>query len=1248
MFEFIEIIKNSFILNKLFYVIIFMLFIVIILIIYLAVINNFVQFKKKNFSDKIIKLLKKHNIGIDNKIITFLIGREDHKDYYLNNLFIEFSYNVIRLDNLDPSFNIREVLIVDFGDSVIISIIENFSDNDNVYIDSHMYILKLLEIINYSNKCIHNIVILVSYEDMNNHILITRYRKIIKTISEYLSLYIPIYFIFDILHQINSFNDLVKFLPSRFLQQMLGFSFEKTYKDVFNIDDIKMQTNYLLNNINSIILEIMPNIDSLNTKIMFSTLVEKLRSEIYNCAFYIDKFFKGFISIRKPFFRSCLLTGIFSTDGDYKYMFVADLFLFKIIKENTIIDVANSDIRIKRSTTVELILFITCGVLIIYNFLCYENMCHIFNHIELSNEKVNRNKNTIDVLNNKEKVNLLIQASHDLDFLNNKFTKCNLYYSIISILTDIDKKIYILKSYIVNCLYTLINSDIESLNNKIIDLDRKQELIQDDKSDELINIMLQEQKSLYNVVNLHNDLKGSFNDIEIFKNLLYKLYNIDKKIITNASIKNINILNYENISFDLDNMHSFSQNLINRFINTIFESIEKTYFNKVKVLTETIDLFFSDKNVDKRIRNFNKIIELVESIDEENLSKLIRLDVCVSLVKSLEEINYISNNSKQELLTLIKKSSYQILCSLFNIKSIIIPDIFESKNKNIQFSKELLDMISIYKKMQQNSIYKKYLVNSNYNNIIKKHNEYYIIHNYEYLCKILEDYSNYIQSINYTSFIVDDILVLFRDLTDLQLRNSLNMYTSKFSINDQQSRIIYINKILNIFERCSDSIESVIQKVYDCDLEEFKLIFGSIMNDIICVIYDVLYNFNIFKENNKINVVTENPLRENLGTVNKDLFNEKIALNIEHVKKFILDIKGFLNIISINKKKIIDVKNLLKYEYIENTLSIIEEWDQDSETSYVNNFIVEMRYMFETSSFDFEKKDTSLLNKKNYFADVYQKYVYFYVKNKEMIRKQYIVDLLNELEDLIIQYKHFYPFNKDEDAEIIPYSYFLKIYLLASKLNANCSEYREYDKNLFYNKVLNLTNVIIDIYNILSPGLHLNFELYSASEFKCLNTICTIKDSKDSEENNDDQEIEIVQPDGAIFDGVLYPSSEFQIEYNGLVDNNSNFIDYVGDNVKSNYKKLTLFFNGVNAFNIVKLASEQTSSDPNQIKIIFSAPIKETSVNVSENSVNSEVNEYNIVLNVNDSLHVLTKNIVSLCNIINVIEKIKNEYIKVK
>ena len=390
---------------------------------------------------------------------------------------------------------------------------------------------------------------------------------------------------------------------------------------------------------------------------------------------------------------------------------------------------------------------------------------------------------------------------------------------------------------------------------------------QNDKIDELFNLLESRDKEIYSLQNENNSLYKYKNDCKILEQNNFDKINIIKKYeqslqIGNQEIKNINdeLLKYKNISNDLNNnLNSLNKEyenlmIINQQLTKKINMLEKQNkfsndennksFNKIKILEEKNNIMKNgNKNMEAELKKLMNINKNLEGKLKENEYIIMQLkNENPKLIKELKEIKE-KNISNEQKIKYYKETNNNIM-----------NEIKENNQKEINLKSYVAEILEYFSKQILNLLNKSefYMQNINNENNINENDN--VFNNYNIELNLKANYSNILKEI--------PTLSKFEFLF-----NEMKKFIDLFLGNYTKLKISYDNKITSFNNTLNNMNNNILEL-------NSKLVYQKEENNLL-----------LNKSRNKMNEINRN-----ISDLNNN--NNKISIKFKMLKDFIY---GFYN-----------------------------------------------------------------------------------------------------------------------------------------------------------------------------------------------------------------------------------------------------------------------------------------------------------------------------------------------------------------
>ena len=489
---------------------------------------------------------------------------------------------------------------------------------------------------------------------------------------------------------------------------------------------------------------------------------------------------------------------------------------------------------------------------------------------------------------------------------------------------------------------------------------------QNDKIDELFNLLESRDKEIYSLQNENNSLYKYKNDCKILEQNNFDKINIIKKYeqslqIGNQEIKNVNdeLLKYKNISNDLNNnLNSLNKEYENLMI------INQQLTKKINMLEKQNKLSNDENN--KSLNKINILEEKNNIMKNENKNMEAELKKLMNINKNLEgklkENEYIIMQLKNENPKLIKELKEIKEKNILNEQKInyyketnnnIMNEMKENNQKEINLKSYVAEIIEYFSKQILNLLNKSefYMQNINNENNINENDN--VFNNYNIELNLKANYSNILKEIPTLS----KFELLF---------NEMKKFIDLFLGNYSKLKISYDNKITSFNNTLNNMNNNILEL-------NSKLVYQKEENNLL-----------LNKSRNKMYEINKN-----ISDLNNN--NNKISIKFKMLKDFIY---GFYNNIVTNyndiSSKVYSKGKMLLSKKEPKIYNDNSSTDFDNENN-IKEIIIESERIFNnlieyTNYLGEELNKLSIIEKNN-----------FLLKNEKMELVKNINKLKNEL-----------------------------------------------------------------------------------------------------------------------------------------------------------------------------------------------------------------------------------------------------------
>ena len=489
---------------------------------------------------------------------------------------------------------------------------------------------------------------------------------------------------------------------------------------------------------------------------------------------------------------------------------------------------------------------------------------------------------------------------------------------------------------------------------------------QNDKIDELFNLLESRDKEIYSLQNENNSLYKYKNDCKILEQNNFDKINIIKKYeqslqIGNQEIKNVNdeLLKYKNISNDLNNnLNSLNKEyenlmIINQQLTKKINMLEKQNklsndennksLNKINILEEKNNIMKNEnKNMEAELKKIMNINKNLEGKLKENEFLIMQLkNENPKLIKELKEIKE-KNILNEQKINYYKETNNNIM-----------NEIKENNQKEINLKSYVAEIIEYFSKQILNLLNKSefYMQKINNENNINENDN--VFNNYNFELNLKANYSNILKEIPTLS----KFELLF---------NEMKKFIDLFLGNYSKLKISYDNKITSFNNTLNNMNNNILEL-------NSKLVYQKEENNLL-----------LNKSRNKMYEINKN-----ISDLNNN--NNKISIKFKMLKDFIY---GFYNNIVTNyndiSSKVYSKGKILLSKKEPKIYNDNSSTDFDNENN-IKEIIIESERIFNnlieyTNYLGEELNKLSIIEKNN-----------FLLKNEKMELVKNINKLKNEL-----------------------------------------------------------------------------------------------------------------------------------------------------------------------------------------------------------------------------------------------------------
>ena len=900
---------------------------VITLIAYFLIDSAYKYIKYQDFLKKIEHLIHEQVIA-RGKSMLWCIGKPHHKRAVLDNMYSEYSYNVYAVQNDNPGEDTVACYIYDMGNVAIVCVIEE--DTLNMAQHVHKTLITRLQTRYKNNLFLKSLLLVVDFDDFRSDDA-EKYIKIITSICEHLSLNIPLYIAFDCYHSDYNVVELFKCIPCRMYTQMFGYTSPKIW-DTTNVSSMMQQMKTIEHSVGICVNDALLKSNNPCSNYALFKAYKQLIAMLDIVARHVDKFMKKFVSAKKPIFRcfSCIYR--LEIEGDYKYIFLADLIYIKMSIEHNLIMLSGNIVTQDRSTIKEI--FILLFILLVSSlftkfiiaFSAYGNELYAsaykvqtLDYNNLDRDAVIKSINNVyqmnEVIKNRPKYNPFTYVEniyiniHDVrDYIN--------YWYLYHMYKHLKAKLIDKIKYEVN--FENIEFDIKgNIQNILDDINKQYQILQE--LIDLHNRIVLENHTMVHMVDVMKRLyKIHDNEIK------YKPYDA-KYYLDNVALININDFN----------INLLSENIIKYLI------AEADKAQIVKQLAEVLPLVQSIvawQDVDAAVHKINILIRFLDTLRLDDIYDYLTYAQVVRILEKFSAINYVTSVQHEKLMQYINVKIQRNFSYVRGIYNSVLGPIYVIKNKTISLSDEMVHMLDMSYKLLDSVIYKKYTISKeSQNHFMLEKDKHYVITNIDFVNSLFLHY-------------YEDPATKGKTIIEIVYKNLLSKIMYKILMIGAYDifKVVDIDKLgdkhyllqftCNVLKNADamDQMIAYLSQDYDKS-KDMMTIMMHVFDQYVNKLYTHIIHANYLKEHTLVTSdnAEDNYIKKIHDISNEELLVEKIDSLITSFTNYLYSVGDAVAIIYRHRYRILSEQCIAKIEYIHETINAIKQYEEDAEKSRI-------------------------------------------------------------------------------------------------------------------------------------------------------------------------------------------------------------------------------------------------------------------------------------------------------------------------
>ena len=1176
--------------------IIFTIIVFLILSVFLGIFL-FINYKKtENLKYKIIEKFNEFQIN-KNNIFSLFIGNNINISNLSKYAEFDYAYNKFEVYNNDK--DIKDILSIRFikTDSIII-IIPILQEFLNFKEQSYAYkkICDLLMQINNTNKCLNSLVINISYSDIiDNDETIYNKQEYIKTISKIIGLNIPVYFDFNVLHELDKNKILIDNIDRMKSMQIIGYSNNQLSHNKFNLATLYESIELLITQLQNYIYSIIYTVDNAQTTMDLIVFINELKKIMYLCCEYSCKITRFIMQEDSPMFRGFIFTGCFKINQSESYLFISDFINYKLLGECNLICLSKKYIKRDRNKLYEF------ALILLFVFSTSYLMYNSKNYIE-SNNEIMTFKNSITQSVNKEnfeEINNIVEKLYYINQIQSRKTIFNIFNLLEQIFIKYSKLKNQTNKKTFNNIYKLIYNEINFMIGEFVNMCQSEiNAITNGNIQFYLSCVTKKYNSLKKIINTHNEMISNNNmcsNIPILLSLIdenkkqLNQDNINKIISIQENINDYHLDNFKTINISDDISFYSVQKIIDEIIKYIND---KEYIRKISEIYNKVLTIINSNNVTNQISEIDSLIMLYEELKSSNLEDIIKYDICNKTLDKFKEINYILPDSYNKIKKYIYNVSQERISTIKSIKNETIGPVIDIYN--FKFSDYFEHLMEAVKIIHNSKIYKRNTLNKGV--VIEKNNTLIPIpKNIEKVIKIIEEFNILKNDLQKNKSSV--VLEIGNKLLHANLKYLMNTEFEYFDINNVSNSFILM-KILESYNH-NEAFPRIIDYITFHNNEEGLTLLRNLLSNYINIIYNEIISLNTFHEKyNSVYFLEKNFIIASFKVKDKENLTSKIKDNIYKLNKIIKLIEPLIFSVTSKKNQIVYTHDLEKLDFIQNTIEILKDYkleDNNNNSNKLSILISEINNLFLYDKVSDIKINQALYNESNYIS-------YSYVQIIERFKNYKIEKEKNNLKELLKDLKlhidnNYYPFNNlDTTNKVISYN---EIISLNGTINNIIENYNNIsnDINVDIKQLILCLEKYTQVVDELLDKLEFTFSIELDELLSKLNYVNLIIEDESSKEKinikNNNINVTLSGKDKIkiIIPSIPIPGFKYKSYYSKYIKVSDEFILEINNNF---------------IFNIMYLSGNIDKIDDNSVLIDITIPTIYETVNEFKGNIESE------------------------------------------
>ena len=940
--------------------------------VYIYILRVKIHNEKYMFENKVISDMKNSMYNVN--ICIILSNNSSIVTRLMNNMYSEYSYKYKVISNLNENININNAHIIYTTNTIFLYLDINESiENKEIVISefiNHTLSYNLYHNTFSSILCIDDI-----NQKQDNLINIS---KCISNIIDTLKLNIPIYYLNNSMSYISNIDDFTNNIHKSFYLNILGFAPKQYSTDTIKYDEFVINIDSITYKIKSLVYNIFNRSDSgvLNDKkYNLLNIYEDFKNNSIKAYNRFSYMYKNIICQYRPIVRGIFFTCESNINESFLYLFVYEIFTSYIPYERHVVNTNNKVLANKRNTTVEYFIYFISIILIIYTSYCSFEYISFENKNQSIVQDISRLKNSFKSSNNYidiSKITKITNLCHKLSIEHHSSLSCMSYIS--NLLHKTDKNINKIVNQSINYIYIVCrNKLIKGIKDNLYSIN---EDILHQKTDCMAEYIVKQNNYYSDMVDLHNSYHDHKDKYIYICKLISSLYKIDTRIMQEYSAvsKHINLYKFSDIEINKDQKIK----CISNYAKFIMDNIDsQNIYAKLTEYKNNLDnLISSMRNVSiDTIKSINYIVE--NQINCTENADYFDYKEAKIFINTLYNENCINENL-DEIYKLINIRSAKNIENISKIKNQYIGNIYNVKNEENSIQISMSDackyLIDLCKSLYESSFYKKIILDNSYVNHIRlnTHNMH-VLYGLKSMISFVQEYKKLKLSTLNDDFISIEFGNMLDNIIELRFINFINDNSILLDSKNINSKTI--DKLSKVITQEIDNQENLILELMSTNIINIDKHLDIVYSSYIKYIYEYIIRLNNFYEDTILKIKSDinRPLIKNLY-MSEDIndLQDKFKDRVENLTKIFDEISPIIYLVKQNGC-VIASSEKPKYQYIENTLNIIKQYENNSGKLYLFNR--EIIDLFNADTYSKIITSKLMLTGNDYIKDVYKKYI---------------------------------------------------------------------------------------------------------------------------------------------------------------------------------------------------------------------------------------------------------------------------------